>query len=132
VKLHLSNLGPIKHGEIELGDITLFVGKPNTGKSTAMKALFYSLYCPGNLIKLKQDSFEVKDNLFLLRFTIDREGTKENYKSFISDSLPEGEFKLEPINVLDFILTQKLSYEESTDHQRYLQCIFRKRVVTRI
>jgi len=112
MKLHLSNLGPIKHGEIELGDITLFVGKPNTGKSTAMKALFYSLYCPGNLIKLKQDSFEVKDNLFLLRFTIDREGTKENYKSFISDSLPEGEFKLEPINVLDFILTQKLSYEE--------------------
>ena len=112
MKLHLSNLGPIKHGEIELGDITLFVGKPNTGKSTAMKALFYSLYCPGNLIKLKQDSFEVKDNLFLLRFTIDREGTKENYKSFISDSLPEGEFKLEPINVLDFILTQKLSYED--------------------
>jgi len=112
MKLYLSNLGPIKHGEIELGDITLFVGKPNTGKSTAMKALFYSLYCPGNLIKLKQDSFEVKDNLFLLRFTIDREGTKENYKSFISDSLPEGEFKLEPINVLDFILTQKLSYEE--------------------
>ena len=112
LQLHLSNLGPIKHGEIELGDITLFVGKPNTGKSTAMKALFYSLYCPGNLIKLKQDSFEVKDNLFLLRFTIDREGTKENYKSFISDSLPEGEFKLEPINVLDFILTQKLSYEE--------------------
>jgi AAA15 family ATPase/GTPase len=112
MKLYLSNLGPIKHGEIELGDITLFVGKPNTGKSTAMKALFYSLYCPGYLIKLKQDSFEVKDNLFLLRFTIDREGTKENYKSFISDSLPEGEFKLEPINVLDFILTQKLSYEE--------------------
>ncbi|MEJ2780496.1 AAA family ATPase [Stygiolobus sp. CP850M] len=112
MKLYLSNLGPIKHGEIELGDITLFVGKPNTGKSTAMKALFYSLYCPGNLIKLKQDSIEVKDNLFLLHFTIDREGTKENYKSFISDSLPEGEFKLEPINVLDFILTQKLSYEE--------------------
>jgi len=112
VKLHLSNLGPVKHGEIELGDITLFVGKPNTGKSTAMKALFYSLYCPGNLIKLNQDSFEVKDNLFLLRFTIDRERTKENYKSFMSDSLPEGEFELEPINVLDFILTQKLSYKE--------------------
>jgi hypothetical protein len=43
-----------------------------------MKALFYSLYCPDDLIKLKQDSFEVKDNLFLLRFTIDSEGTKEN------------------------------------------------------
>jgi len=113
MKLHLSNLGAIKHGEIELGDITLFVGKPNTGKSTAMKALFYSLYCPGNLIKLKQDGFEVKDNLFLLRFTIDREATEENYKNLIRDVLPEGEFKLEPTNVLDFILTQKLSYEEN-------------------
>ena len=112
MKLHLSNLGPIKHGEIELGDITLFVGKPNTGKSTAMKALFYSLYCPGNLIKLRGDPFEVRDNLFLQRFTIDRKETEKNYKSFIRDSLPEGEFKLEPINVLDFVHTQKLSYEE--------------------
>jgi len=43
IKLHLSNLGPIKHGEIELGDITLFVGKPNTGKSLAMRAIYYYL-----------------------------------------------------------------------------------------
>jgi predicted ATP-dependent endonuclease of OLD family len=39
----LSNLGPIKHGEIELGDITLFVGKPNTGKSLAMRAIYQYL-----------------------------------------------------------------------------------------
>ncbi|MDT7906399.1 MAG: AAA family ATPase [Sulfolobales archaeon] len=112
MKLYLSNLGPIKHGEIELGDITLFVGKPSTGKSTAMKALFYSLYCPGNLIELRGYPLEVRDNSFLQRFAIDREKTEKNYKSFIRDSLPEGEFKLEPINVLDFVLTQKLSYEE--------------------
>ena len=112
MKLYLSNLGPIKHGEIELGDITLFVGKPSTGKSTAMKALFYSLYCPSRLIELRGYPLEVRDNSFLQRFAIDREKTKENYKSFIRDSLPEGEFKLEPTNVLDFILTQKLSYEE--------------------
>ncbi len=43
IKLHLSNLGPIKHGEIELGDITLFVGKPNTGKSLAMRAIYQHL-----------------------------------------------------------------------------------------
>lgn len=112
MKLYLSNLGPIKHGEIELGDITLFVGKPSTGKSTAMKALFYSLYCPRRLIKLRSDSLKVRDNSFLQRFAIDREKTEKNYKSFIRDSLPEGEFKLEPINVLDFVLSQKLSYKE--------------------
>jgi len=112
MKLYLSNLGPIKRGEIELGDITLFVGKPSTGKSTAMKALFYSLYCPDDLIELRADPLEVRDNLFLQRFTIDWDKTKENYRNFIRDSLPEGEFKLEPINVLDFVLTQKLSYEE--------------------
>jgi len=43
IKLHLSNLGPIKHGEIELGDITLFVGKPNAGKSLAMRAIYQHL-----------------------------------------------------------------------------------------
>jgi len=112
MKLYLSKLGPIKHGEIELGDITLFVGKPSTGKSTAMKALFYSLYCPGHLIELRGAPLEVSDNLFLQRFAINREETEKKYKSFIRDSLPEGEFKLEPINVLDFVLTQKLSYKE--------------------
>jgi hypothetical protein len=112
LQLHLSNLGPIKRGEIELGDITLFVGKPSTGKSTAMKALFYSLYCPGNLIELRGYPLEVRDNSFLQRFAIDREKTRENYKSYVRESLPEGEFKLEPINVLDFVLSQKMSYEE--------------------
>ncbi len=112
LQLHLSNLGPIKHGEIELGDITLFIGKPSTGKSTAMKALFYSLYCPGGLIELRRGPLEVRDNSFLQRFTIDREKTKKKYKSFVRDSLPKGKFKLEPINVLDFVLTQKLSYKE--------------------
>jgi energy-coupling factor transporter ATP-binding protein EcfA2 len=112
MKLRLSNLGPIKHGEIELGDITLFVGKPSTGKSTAMRALFYSLYCPGNLIELRGYPLEVRDNLFLQRFAIDREETEKKYKGFVRDSLPEGEFKLEPINFLDFVLTRKLSYEE--------------------
>jgi hypothetical protein len=112
LQLHLSNLGPIKHGEIELGDITLLVGKPSTGKSTAMRALFYSLYCPGNLIELRGYPLEVRDNSFIQRFAIDREKTRESYKNFVRASLPEGEFKLEPINVLDFVLTRKLSYEE--------------------
>jgi len=112
MKLHLSNLGPIKHGEIELGDITLFVGKPNTGKSLAMKALYYSLHCPDDLIELRADPLEVRDNSFLQRFTINWDKTKENYRNFIRESLPEGEFKLEPINILDFVLTQKLHYEK--------------------
>jgi len=112
MKLNLSNLDPIKHGEIELGDITLFVGKPNTGKSLAMKALLYSLYCPNDLIELRGYPLELKDNSFLQRFVIDWDKTKENYRSFIRNSLPDGEFKLEPVNFSDFLLTQKLSYEE--------------------
>jgi len=39
MKLHLSNLDVTKHVEIELGDITQFVGRPNTGKSLAMRAI---------------------------------------------------------------------------------------------
>jgi hypothetical protein len=77
-----------------------------------MKAIYYSLHCPDDLIELKADSLEVRDNSFIQRFTIDWEKTKENYKNFIRETLPEGEFKLEPINVLDFMLTQKLHYEK--------------------
>ena len=40
MKLHLLNLGPIKRAEIELGDVTIFIGKPNTGKSLAMREIF--------------------------------------------------------------------------------------------
>ena len=40
MKLHLLNLGPIKRAEIELGDVTIFIGRPNTGKSLAMREIF--------------------------------------------------------------------------------------------
>jgi len=42
-KLHIFDLGPIKRAVIELGDITLFIGKPNTGKSLVMRAIFQYL-----------------------------------------------------------------------------------------
>jgi AAA15 family ATPase/GTPase len=112
MKLYLSNLGPIKQAQIVLGNITIFIGKPNTGKSLAMKAIYYSLHCPDDLIELNADPLEMRDNSFIQRFAIDWEKTKENYKNFIRETLPEGEYKLEPINVLDFLLTQKLSYEK--------------------
>ncbi len=43
MKMHVVNVGPIKDGYIELGDLTLFLGRPNTGKSYALRLLYYSL-----------------------------------------------------------------------------------------
>ncbi len=43
IKLVMKKLGPIKNSEIELGDVTLFMGPPNTGKSYALKALYSTL-----------------------------------------------------------------------------------------
>ena len=43
MKLKIENLGPIEEGEIELGDVTLFVGPNGTGKSLALKALYSNL-----------------------------------------------------------------------------------------
>ena len=43
MKFRLINIGPIKDAEIELGDFTLFLGLPSTGKSFALKTIFSSL-----------------------------------------------------------------------------------------
>jgi len=43
VKFKLVNIGPIIDAEIELGDFTLFLGLPSTGKSFALKTIFSSL-----------------------------------------------------------------------------------------
>jgi len=42
--LRIKKLGPIKEGEIELGDITLLLGPPNTGKSYTLKAIYAKLF----------------------------------------------------------------------------------------
>ena len=39
-KFKIENFGPVKEGEIELGDITLFLGYPSTGKSYIMRSLY--------------------------------------------------------------------------------------------
>jgi len=43
VKFELVNIGPIKDAEIELGDFTLFLGLPSTGKSFALRSIYTSL-----------------------------------------------------------------------------------------
>ena len=47
MKIEIKGLGPIKEeADIELGDLTVFFGPPNSGKSTVLKALYYSLNLP--------------------------------------------------------------------------------------
>jgi len=43
MKFKLEHIGPIKEAEIELGDITLFLGFPSTGKSYALRSIYSSL-----------------------------------------------------------------------------------------
>ncbi len=44
MKLKIEKLGPIKDSEIELGDVTLFLGPPNTGKSYTLRAIYAKLF----------------------------------------------------------------------------------------
>jgi len=109
----LSGLGPIKEGEIELGDVTIFIGGPNSGKSTALKALFYSLYCPKNVISLKGRGLKVGGDGLIQKFVLDWRKTKENYENYVKKVLPGTGFGLKPLNVSDFITSRKLSYMEN-------------------
>ena len=44
MKLKIKKLGPVADSEIKLGDITLFLGPPNTGKSYTLRAIYTKLF----------------------------------------------------------------------------------------
>jgi len=43
MKFKIKNVGPISEAEIELGDFTLFLGPPSTGKSFSLRSIYSSL-----------------------------------------------------------------------------------------
>ncbi len=53
INLKITNLGPIKEIDMDLGDITVIIGPPNSGKSFTLKALYTKL--------LLFDSFNVNE-----------------------------------------------------------------------
>ncbi len=44
MKLKIKKLGPVMNSEIKLGDVTLFLGPPNTGKSYTLRAIYAMLF----------------------------------------------------------------------------------------
>ncbi|MEM1608486.1 MAG: AAA family ATPase [Ignisphaera sp.] len=60
VRLKIRRLGPISDSDIELGDITLFMGSPNTGKSYTLRAIYAKLFPLDNyaLEVVKKELFE--------------------------------------------------------------------------
>ncbi len=44
MRLKIKKLGPVTDSEIELGDVTLFLGPPNTGKSYTLRATYAKLF----------------------------------------------------------------------------------------
>lgn len=42
--MKIRKLGPVANGEIDLGDVTLFLGPPNTGKGYALRAIYTKLF----------------------------------------------------------------------------------------
>lgn len=43
MKISIKNIGPLKDVELELGDITVLLGPPNSGKSYTLKSLYAQL-----------------------------------------------------------------------------------------
>ena len=97
MRLKITSLGPItEKSEIELGDLTVFFGPPNSGKSTALKAIYYSLH------PLLSD--EVEDKFVNLGSLKLEYVIKDNYEfkfypstDYLKELLPEGEFSAEPL-----------------------------------
>lgn len=50
MKFEFDNLGPIKHGEVELGKLTVFCGRNNTGKTYVSYLLYGFYYYVGEIV----------------------------------------------------------------------------------
>ncbi|MCI4409301.1 MAG: AAA family ATPase [Thermofilum sp.] len=110
LKLYISKIGPINNAEIEIGDITVFIGKPNSGKSLALKSIFNSLYCSNRFIYLKGNRLEIKDDELVQEFGVDYGKSLESYERFVRNSVPSGTFALEPIDIKRFITNYRANY----------------------
>ena len=117
MRLKIKKLGPIKEeANIDIGDLTVFFGPPNSGKSTALKAIYYSLVTP-------DFDFEGKPENVVTNYAIDiKYDIEENALHFtfypsssLKHLLPEGEFTLEPFSFADFISTHVLYEKISRD-----------------
>ncbi len=122
MKLEIQKLGPLRESEIELGNITVFLGPPNSGKSYALKALYSALIpldyfaIPGKpttlirkiVLQLRRSNV-AKLNESLIR----KEARKVYVKDIRSKMLPiDSDFKLHPYSVEDAIDEAKIKVGE--------------------
>ncbi|BAB66230.1 AAA family ATPase [Sulfurisphaera tokodaii] len=110
MKLRIKSLGPIsEESEIELGDLTVFFGPPNSGKSTVLRAIYYSLNTFGwELLSSKKPGYGLLNISYEI---VDEKTVKLIFTPsdlFIRQSLPEGDFTFEPFSFIDFIKTHKV------------------------
>lgn len=118
MRVKVKSLGPIRdESDIELGDLTVFFGPQNTGKSTVMKAIYYSLSPP-----ITGPTYE-KGAVALgpLILAYNSPGKEVEFrisldKDYVKSLLPDGEFEVEP-SLLSFLEENSLydKYEDSLD-----------------
>nr|WP_290123584.1 AAA family ATPase [Metallosphaera hakonensis] len=101
--------------DIELGDLTVFFGPQNSGKSTVMKAIYYSLFLPRKVEKFEKDAVDLNAIRIEYRSVKDKELEFNFYPhdNYLRDLLPEGEFSTEP-SFMEF-LRQNSVYESYKD-----------------
>ncbi|BCU69751.1 AAA family ATPase [Stygiolobus caldivivus] len=110
MKLIARSLGPIDEAAVELGDLTVFEGPPSSGKSTLMKAIYYSLtWTTPVLINFTREG-EGK-----LTFKIVLGEGLKGLKEHMSKFIPDGEFRVEPFDVQLFLKEARLNVEEKLE-----------------
>ena len=94
MKFTIKNLGPLKDAELELGDITVLLGPPNSGKSYTLKSLY------AQLITLDQTARD-----FILREVIDNLEVWEHINYFVRTLTPKTLIAI--IAFHDYIMSKK-------------------------
>jgi len=64
-RIIIENFGPIQHLDLEIKDLSLFIGEQATGKSTVAKLIYFFKSLRGDLIDYLYDSTIIPEDLFI-------------------------------------------------------------------
>ncbi|QIW24492.1 hypothetical protein EWF20_10250 [Sulfolobus sp. S-194] len=101
------SLGPISDAYITLGDLTVFFGPPNSGKSITLNSLYYLLKPPPLSFSFSSNGnkFEAYSQVLTVKGEVNENKINFEYlfsNDYLKSLLPEGKLEVEPFSFIDF------------------------------
>ena len=110
MKISINNLGAIKNADLELGDITVILGPPNTGKTYTLKAIYSSLLMLDDVAR-KFKLEEIFNRYGIVKFSLKKEDIIKiliKILDMMQSHINKGNLNIEDIDNLIYAISSEL------------------------